>query len=44
MLMKHFNKNRKWSNAYCKLLATKLDMKPSKVYKWNWEQRKKLKE
>ena len=44
ILMKHFENNPKWTKQHTKVIAKELGLNRYKVYKWNWEQRKKLKE
>ena len=41
MLQNEYAKNPSWSRAYMKELAKKTGLKPSQVYKWNWDQKKK---
>ena len=36
-----YSKNQNWSREYMKDLAKKIGLKPSQVYKWNWDQKKK---
>ena len=44
ILQKHFDDNPKWTKKKKKKIAKQLGLNRYKVYKWNWEQRKKYKE
>jgi hypothetical protein len=41
ILQNEYKKNPAWTRAYMKDLAKKTGLKPSQVYKWNWDQKKK---
>jgi hypothetical protein len=41
ILQNEYLKNPAWDRAYMKELAKKTGLKPSQVYKWNWDQKKK---
>ena len=43
ILQKYFDETPKWSKVETKKIAKQLGLNRYKVYKWNWEQRQKLK-
>ena len=43
ILQKHFEQNPMWNKQQTKKIAKEMGLNRYKVYKWNWEQRKKLK-
>lgn len=42
ILKKEFIKNPYWDKPKIKELASFLELSPSQVYKWNWDQRNNL--
>jgi hypothetical protein len=40
-LQNEYTKTQNWSRAFIKELSKKTGLKPSQVYKWNWDQKKK---
>jgi hypothetical protein len=42
-LIEEFDKNESWDRKIIQELAEKLDMKFAQIYKWHWEQTKKVK-
>lgn len=44
ILNRYFKQSPKWNKQHTKKIAKELGLNRYKVYKWNWEQRKKLKQ
>jgi hypothetical protein len=44
ILQKYFQEEPKWNKQHTKKIAKELGLNRYKIYKWNWEQRKKLKQ
>lgn len=41
MLENEYDRNSHWSTAFITHLAGRLNLNRTKVYKWNWDKRKK---
>lgn len=41
-LLARFKQNPNWTADYVEELAHQLGCKPKKVYKWNWDRKKKV--
>jgi hypothetical protein len=37
ILQNEYSKNNNWTRSFMKELAQKIGLKPSQVYKWNWD-------
>ena len=44
MLRAEYQRNPNWSKNRIKELAARLNLNRTKVYKWNWDQRNKMRE
>ena len=44
ILDREFERDQNWSNTQVKSLAERLNLPRMKVYKWNWDQRNKIRE
>lgn len=42
ILLKYFEKNPNWDKPIIQKLSDELGLKESQIYKWNWDQRKKM--
>lgn len=42
VLIREFNKNKNWTRTTIDKIAKETGLKPTQVYKWGWDQKKKL--